>query len=116
MQKNLSIKFRNHFKIDVRFENISALENELNEKGIDFYADYNGESSSESLVQYYLLNKDRITVEEILLKNEIVLASQAIQYSEFSEERKFMSLYLKLIGVFIVLMLLLKTIDAVVNP
>lgn len=116
MPKNLSIKFRDHFKVDVRFENTPALENELIEKGLNFYADYSDESSSDSLVQYYLLNKDRAIIEKILLENEIVLNPQALKYSEFGEERKFMNLYLKCIGVFIVLILLLKTIDAVVNP
>lgn len=116
MPKTHSVKFRDHFKVDVHVKDTPVFENELLEKGLDFYVDYNREPSLGSSVQYFILHKDKTVIENFLKENEISLNSETIQYVEFVEERKFINLYLKLIGVFIVLMLLLKTIDVVLNP
>lgn len=116
MPKTRSVKFRDHFKVDVHVKDTPVFENELIEKGLDFYVDYNRESSSDSSVQYFILHKDKAAIENFLRENKISMNSETIQYVAFGEERKFISLYLKLVGLFIVLMLLLKTVDLFLKP
>ncbi len=116
MPKTISVKFKNHFKVDVHAKDVLLFEQELNQKGLDFYVSQTSEPSSGSLVQYYLLDKDKPVIDSFLENTDIIVLSEILEYSVFGDQRKFMNRYLKLVGVFIVLMLLMKTVDAVVNP
>lgn len=117
MPKNIKVKFRDHFKVNVHSKDIALFEEELNRTGLTFYVDYTTQPSSGSSVQYYLLNKDKSVIEAFLKHNEIVVLSEAVEFSSvLGEERKFMKLYLRLLGVFIGLLLFLKIFEMFVSP
>lgn len=116
MPRTFRVRFRNHFKVDIRFKDTVKFENELNDRGLDFYVDYQSESPSGALIEYYILQKDKTVVSEFLQENEIAVNADAVQFTSLNLQPNFMSLYLKLVGAFIVLMALLQVIDTVVNP
>lgn len=113
MPKTISVKLRNHFKVDVYFKDVQLFENELKNNNLDFYVENGNEPS---LVHYYLLNKDKSTVDSLLEESHIVANYDTLQLTGLNQERNFMKLYLRLVGVFIFSMLLLKTVDFIVNP
>lgn len=116
MPKDIRVKFRDHFKVDVRAKDVFLFEEELNQNGMSYYVDTVPDAYSDSLVQYYLLDKDRAIVETFSEDKEIIVLSESLEYPIFNEERKFMHLYLKLVGIFILLLMVLKVIDEVVCP
>lgn len=116
MPKDIRVKFRDHFKVDVRTKDVNLFEEELNRKGVSYYVDTVPDVFSGSLVQYYLLNKDKEILETFSEGNEIIVLSECLEYPVFNEEQKFMHLYLKLVGVFILLLVALKIIDEVLRP
>lgn len=116
MPKDIRVKFRDHFKVDVRTKDVRLFEEELNQKGVSYYVDAVPDAFSDSLVQYYLLNKDKEIIETFSEAKEIIVLSEWLEYPTFNVEQKFMQLYLKLVGVFILLLVALKIIDEVVRP
>lgn len=116
MPKDIRVKFRDHFRVDVRAKDVYLFEEELNRKEISYYVDAVPDAFSDSLIQYYLLDKDKAIIETFAEGNEIILLSECLEFPVFNEEQKFMRLYLKLVGVFILLLVVLKIIDAVVRP
>jgi len=116
MPKDIRVKFRDHFKVDVRAKDVRLFEEELNQKGVSYYVDVLPDAFTGSLVQYYLLDKDKMIIENFSEGNEIIVLSECLEYPTFNEEQKFMHLYLKIVGVFILLLVALKIIDEVVRP
>ncbi|ESU22347.1 hypothetical protein FEDK69T_23310 [Flavobacterium enshiense DK69] len=116
MPKTIRVKLGKHFKVAVQYKDVVSFENELNNKGLDFYLNCKDESSQCSLVSYYLFEKDRSAVDDLLQENEIVANYETLQFANLSEQKNFMGLYIKLVGVFIVLLVMLKVVDAIVKP
>lgn len=116
MPKDIRVKFRDHFKVDVRTKDVCLFEEELNRKEISYYVDTLPDTFSDSLVQYYLLDKDKAIIEAFSEGKEIIVLSECLEYPMMDEEQMFMRLYLKLAGVFILLLVVLKIIDEVVRP
>ncbi|HSD13411.1 MAG TPA: hypothetical protein VLB74_02045 [Flavobacterium sp.] len=116
MPKTIRVKLGKHFKVAVQYKDVVSFENELNNKGLDFYLNSKEEPSQCSLVSYYLSEKDRPAVDDLLVENQIVANYETFQFADLSDQKNFMGLYFKVVGVFIVLLVLLKVVEAVVNP
>ena len=116
MAKTIKVKIGRHFKVAVQYKDVLSFESELNDKGLDFYTDCASESSQGSLVFYYLSEKDRPVVDAFLEENGIVALSETLELVDFIDQRKFTSLYLKLVGIFIVLWVVLKVAETIVTP
>jgi hypothetical protein len=116
MPNNIRIKSENHFKVEIRFKDTAVFENELNEKKVDFFSDYKNESTSDSLIQYFLLRKDKAAVDAFLQSNEIVVNSKMLQFENLNKERNFTRIYLRFVGLFIMLMMMLEAIEIFLKP
>lgn len=116
MPKTIRVKLGKHFKVAVQYKDVVSFENELNNKGLDFYLNCKDESSQCSLVSYYLSEKDRSAVDDLLQENNIIANYETLQFADLSDQKNFMGLYFKLVGVIIVLLVVLKVMEAVVKP
>lgn len=116
MPKTIRVKLGKHFKVAVQYKDVVSFENELNNRGLDFYLNSKDEPSQCSLVSYYLSEKDRSAVDDLLQENDIVANYETLQFAGLSDQKNFMGLYVKLVGVFIVLLVVLKVIEAIVRP
>lgn len=116
MSRTIKVKFGNHFKVEVPRENADAFEMELNRYGVNYFVDSNKKMMQRSVTYSILKNSSEI-VEKLLSVNNYDAAHKgAVVFAEDSEERKIMNLYLKLLGIFTVLMVVLQLFDKFIRP
>ncbi|MEW5676131.1 hypothetical protein ABGT15_07445 [Flavobacterium enshiense] len=115
MSGTVSVKFSSHFKVNIPRENAEIFEAELTQRGVKFYVDSN-KKLLEDFVAYSILNMNSEIIEAILEENNIDVVSDVVVFSNISEERKILNLYIKLISVFIVLMIGLQVFDKFIKP
>ena len=88
MANSAEVKFQNHFKLNVLFKDYILFENLLLENNIDFYHNSNENSDISSGPLFFLLDKDRIIIDQILIENEIITSTETILISDYREETK----------------------------
>uniref|UniRef100_UPI0030EE2EF3 hypothetical protein n=1 Tax=uncultured Flavobacterium sp. TaxID=165435 RepID=UPI0030EE2EF3 len=67
---NIEIKFQEHFKLNILFKDKILFQYLLIENNISYY---NNDLTNEFL--YFLLDKDRAKINELLIKNEIIAST-----------------------------------------
>ena len=106
MANSVEVKFQDHFKLNVLFKDYILFENLLLENNIDFYHNSNENSDISDGTLFFLLDKDRIVIDKILIDNEIIARTETIMISDFREERKVQKFHF-LVYLIIILILVL---------
>ncbi len=88
-------------------ENSITFEAKLNENNIDYYVNNEGHPGIHNEgARYFLLDKDRVIIDQIIIENEIGSATETIN-SLITKNALGQSLYLKAIFIVIVLTILI---------
>ena len=91
----------------VLLENSITFEAKLIEHEVDYYVDYEGQPSLHNEgARYFLLEKDRVLIDQIVITNEIGSANETIN-SFLSKNALGQSLYLKAVFIVVVLTILI---------
>ena len=88
MANSIEVKFQEHFKLNVLFKDYIFFENLLFENNIDYYYNINENSDISDGTRFFLLDKDRIIIDQLLMDNEIIASTETILFSDYKEERK----------------------------
>ena len=89
---NIDIKFQEHFKLNILFKDKILFENVLIESNIPFYKN---DLTNDSL--YFLFDKDKIKINDLLIKNEIIASTETIPTYDYREQKKVQKLYFKIL-------------------
>ena len=105
MANSIDVKFQEHFKLNVLFKDYILFENLLLENNIDFYHNSNENSDISNGTLFFLLDKDRVIIDKILIDNEIIASTETILMSDYREETKvqkfYFSVFLIVVGLLI---------------
>ena len=116
MSNNINVKFQEHFKLYVLFKDNIIFENELLVRKIDYYYDCNQVFSAVN-IRYFLLEKDKESIDLLLKENDIVGNIESLGILDFRQEKKVQYLYLKVALIVLVLMMIVFFIyDKIVEP
>lgn len=88
MANSAEVKFQDHFKLNVLFKDYILFENLLFENNIDFYHNSSENSDISDGTLFFLLDKDRVIIDKLLIDNEIIASTETILMSDYREERK----------------------------
>ncbi len=69
MANSIEVKFQEHFKLNVLFKDYILFENLLLENNIDYYYNINENSDISDGIRFFLLDKDRIIIDQLLIDN-----------------------------------------------
>ena len=107
MANSPKVKFQEHFKLNVLFKDYILFENLLLENNIDYYHNSNENSDISDGTSFFLLDKDRIVIDKLLIDNEIIASTETIMISDYREERKVQKfhflVYLLVVGLLILI-------------
>ena len=106
MANSVEVKFQDHFKLNVLFKDYILFENLLLENNIDFYHNSNENSDISDGTLFFLLDKDRTIIDQLLIDNEIIASTETILMSDYREERKVQKIHF-LVYLIIILILVL---------
>lgn len=85
---NPGVKYQNHFKLEVLFKDKLLFESELYENSIQYHLE------KDNYTRYFLLDKDRMQIDDIIKRNEIIVSTETIQMTDYSVTGKINKLYL----------------------
>ena len=114
-KENPKILFENHFKIYVLFKDKIIFENQLDNQNIEYYCDIENQPNFESGIRYFLYENDRFKIDKIFKENEIIGKTETINVSDYRDEKKIMSIYLKVVGIVIGIMILIMLIEKIIK-
>ena len=106
MANSPKVKFQDHFKLNILFKDYILFENLLLENNIDFYHNSNENSDISDGTLFFLLDKDRTIIDQLLIDNEIIASTETILMSDYREERKVQKFHF-LVYLIIILILVL---------
>jgi len=92
-KNHFGIKYQEHFKLLILFKDKIVFESELINHGIIFYTEENQPVISDG-IRYFLLDKDRFEINEILNKSGIIASTETISMSDYRDIKKAYKLYL----------------------
>ncbi len=111
MANSPKVKFQEHFKLNVLFKDYILFENLLLENNIDYYHNSNENSDISDGTSFFLLDKDRIVIDKLLIDNEIIASTETIMISDYREERKVQKfhflVYLLVVGLLILIIFII---------
>ena len=111
MANSPKVKFQEHFKLNVLFKDYILFENLLLENNIDYYHNSNENSDISDGTSFFLLDKDRIVIDKLLIDNEILASTDTIMISDYREERKVQKfhflVYLLVVGLLILIIFII---------
>ncbi|MFV7236319.1 MULTISPECIES: hypothetical protein [Flavobacterium] len=107
MSNVIKVKFQNHFKLYILFQDKIVFESELINKEIDFYEDYDNQPVNGDNIRYFLLDSDKEKIDLLLKEAKIVGSTETIAISDFRQQRKIQYLYLKAIFLVVLIMVLI---------
>jgi hypothetical protein len=114
-KENPKILFENHYKIYVLFKDKIIFESQLENQNIEYYCDIENQPNFESGIRYFLNENDRFKVDEIFKENEIIAKTETINVSDYRDGKKVMSIYFKVGGIVIVIMILIMLVEEIVK-
>ena len=107
MANSPEVKFQDHFKLNVLFKDYIFFENLLLENNIDYYHNSNENSDISDGTYFFLLDKDRIIIDQLLIDNEIIASTETIMISDYRVEKKVQKfhflVYLLVVGLLILI-------------
>ena len=107
MANSAEVKFQDHFKLNVLFKDYILFENLLLENNIDYYHNSNENSDTSDGTYFFLLDKDRIIIDQLLIDNEIIASTETIMISDYRVEMKVQKfhflVYLLVVGLLILI-------------
>ena len=107
MANSAEVKFQDHFKLNVLFKDYILFENLLLENNIDYYHNSNENSDISNGTYFFLLDKDRIIIDQLLIDNEIIASTETIMISDYRVEKKVQKfhflVYLLVVGLLILI-------------
>ncbi len=107
MANSAEVKFQDHFKLNVLFKDYIFFENLLLENNIDYYHNSNENSDISDGTYFFLLDKDRIIIDQLLIDNEIIASTESIMISDYRVEKKVKKfhflVYLLVVGLLILI-------------
>ena len=107
MANSPEVKFQDHFKLNVLFKDYILFENLLLENNIDYYHNSNENSDISDGTYFFLLDKDRIIIDQLLIDNEIIASTETIMISDYRVEKKVQKfhflVYLLVVGLLILI-------------
>ena len=109
MGNTIQVKYNEHYKLYVLLKDYILFEHLLIEKEVDYYYNIVENSNVSSGIRFFIQDKDRSLVDELLIKNEIIASTETILLSDFKEGKKVykFQLYTYLIVIAIVLLIIL---------
>lgn len=109
---NFDIKLKEHYKLYVLLKDKIIFESELHKSGIKYYADIKEQPYIDGGIRYFLLDSDMESVDQIIIKNEIVAGSESNLITDFRDDKKVIKLYIFVAGalvlIFILIILIVK--------
>ncbi len=110
-KNNLYIKYQNHTKLYVLLKDKIIFESELEKDNIPFYSDLDTQPFITSGIRYFILDSDRLKIDEILKMNDIIASTETILSYDYRDETKIQKIYW-LVALIIVLVLI--TLDIII--
>ena len=95
---NIDIKFQKHFKLNILFKDKILFQHLLIENNISYW---NNDLTNEFL--YFLLDKDRTKINDLLMKNGIIASTETIPSYDYQENKKVQKLYFAILLIVMVL-------------
>lgn len=106
MPNSADVKFQDYFKLNILFKDYILFENLLLENSIDFYHNSNENSDISDGICFFLLDKDRIVIDRLLIENEIIASTETIMISDYREVKKVHKFHFLVYLVVVVLLIL----------
>lgn len=100
----ISVKFENHFKLQIAFRYKIVFESELINNDIDFYFEKDQPDINVS-IRYFFKHSDAIEIDKIIRNNQIITSSEN-QIADYEEERQIQKIYIKVAVVAILIFFL----------
>ena len=104
-KKNPVVLLKNHLKIYVLLKDKIIFEMELEKQNIEYYCDIEKQPTLENGIRYFVLEEDRIKIDEIFIKHGIIANTETIKISDYRDGKKIMSVYLKFLAIAIAIMI-----------
>ena len=111
MNSSIKIKFQNHFKLYISLKDKIIFDSELINNKINFHVDYENQPSTITDVRYFLLDSDRIKIDDLLKKNQIIASTETITLTDYPLEKKIRYLYFKIFAIVTLIMILIVIYD-----
>src|SRR5690554_415608 len=105
VKSNFDIRLKNHYKLYVLLKDKLNFETELQKNGIKYYYDTREQPFIDSGIRYFLLDKDRKVVDEILISNSIIATIESLPITDYKVNKKMMKIFL-LIALMIIAVIL----------
>ena len=103
-QHNIDIKFQEHYKLYVLLKDKIIFESELEKNNIKYYIDLETQAIDDNSIRYFLLDKDRKAVDDILTANEMIASTETISNLDYRDGKKYYKVYL-IIALIVILIL-----------
>lgn len=94
---NFDIRLKNHYKLYVLLKDKLIFETELQKNGIKYYYDTREQPFIDSGIRYFLLDKDRKVVDEILISNSIIATIESLPITDYKVNKKMIKFFLIII-------------------
>lgn len=107
MANSAEVKFQEHFKLNVLFKDYILFENLLLENNIDFYHNSNENSDISNGTLFFLLDKDRVIIDQLLIDNEIIASTETIMISDYRVEKKVQKFHFLVYSIVILILVLI---------
>ncbi|CAM4266236.1 hypothetical protein [Flavobacterium terrigena] len=95
----------NYYHIYVLLKDRIRFESQLINKQISFYSDEN-----QMKLRYYLLEKDKVEIDKILIENEIIANYETNEIIDYRDNIKIQKVYIYIVIVIILLILIIDYI------
>lgn len=109
--ENPMILFESHYKIYVLFKDKIIFESQLENQNIEYYCDIENQPNFESGIRYFINDNDSIKVDKIVKENGIIASTETINIDDYRDGKKTMSIYLKVAGIALGIMILIIIIE-----
>ena len=97
VKSNFDIRLKNHYKLYVLLKDKLNFETELQKNGIKYYYDTREQPFIDSGIRYFLLDKDRKVVDEILISNSIIATIESLPITDYKVNKKMIKFFLIII-------------------
>ncbi|WP_445710594.1 hypothetical protein [Flavobacterium sp.] len=114
-ENNPKILFKKHFKIYVLPKDKIKFESEIVKQRVEYYCDIENQSMFENGIRYFIQDIDRIKLDEIFIKNEIIAHTETIFISDYRDEKKIQKMYFNVAGIMLIIMILTILLDSLLR-